>query len=455
MLCPSSPTGSVFARTVWRCALFAVCSLLAGMALAVSFHVDVNTHSEPSPDSRAAPSDSRSAFDVTLADTFILVRADAQSTLYDFATRKRTVVDHGRNTRVEYSLYDTVGFRVFELHNREMLGKALAAAHVDANAMQSVDNEHILALQDKASTPLQVSVEDGNQVFVHEARVLFSRSLQASPVAADEARMFAQYIRYFFGGHPQVLEALAKGNAIPARLTLSAYGPGSVTQTVDISALLASDDQHLDLGMFPMRPALASMDPLDQLLDGAAVATDQDALAARVRIEAEIASLFAQDRAFDAFLTSIEWSLMTGEPNAALTPEQQATVQANQAVQLLSAALSSPRTPEGLSNGIRVLAELRAAAPAKSHVLKIFEANDRAMAGDLGTARKLLMDVLNANLFVASVYKDLGDVLLMDFDTPRAWRCWDQGRKFAPSFSNFEAVQQLENALATLHPEYF
>jgi len=63
--------------------------------------------------------------------------------------------------------------------------------------------------------------------------------------------------------------------------------------------------------------------------------------------------------------------------------------------------------------------------------------------------------VLQARPFIAGVYKDLGDNLLMSYDASGAWRCWDIGRRIAPGFQNFKAVNQFESALATQHPEYF
>jgi hypothetical protein len=432
--------GSLFAATVQA---------------AVTFHVDVDTHMESNGNAKNVPSDSHGTFDVTLADKFILVKSVKETTIFDFDKRKRIVINNEAKTRVDYSLYDTVGFRVFELRNREMLGKMLAAAKVGSNTMGSVGNEHILAVQDKPSTPLQAQVDSENESFSFESKALFMRSLKSTPVTPGDARMFAQYVRYVFGGHPQVLTALASGNAIPSKLTMSTYDVVSTTRKIDITSVLASNGKPLDLSTFQMRVATESADPLDQLLDRAAVAPDKEVVEARVHSKDELARLFREGQIFDAFLATIEWSLMTGDPIPALTSEQKEMVQADKSVQLLSSAMSPPKTKEGLAEAIKVLANLKGSASAKSHVLKIFEANYRAMLGDRVAARTLFIEALTTNPYIAGAYKDLGDVLIMSFDTPRAWRSWDLGRKIAPMFSNFGAVSQFENSLATSHPEYF
>lgn len=436
--------------------LIAAAALLAANAQAgVIFHVDVDTHVEPRENTQKAPADSHVSYDVTLGNRFILVKSAKDSTVYDFDKRRRTVVDNEAKTRVDYSLFDTVGFRLFELRNRDMLGKVMASAKVAPDLMGQVDNEHILAIQDKPSSPLLAKTDGTTETFSHDSKPFFTRSLQATPVTPEDARMFAQFLRYQAGGHPQILAALASGGAIPSKLVLTTYNVGTTTRSLRISAVRPSDEPLTDVTAFAPRPPAAAQDPLDQVLDRATALTDKDIAAARARAQDQLASLLRNGHTFDAFLANIEFTLMTGEPLTPLAPEQKSRVLADPSVQALSAALAPPKTKEGLAAAVRVLTELRSNSQAKPHVLKIFEANDRAMLGDLGAARTLFVEALTANPYIAGAYKDLGDVLLRGFDTPRAWRCWDQGRKLAPAFRNFRDVNQFENSLADNHPEFF
>jgi tetratricopeptide (TPR) repeat protein len=436
--------------------LVAIGSFLTSAAQAgVSFHLDVDTHIEPLQSSKNAPSNSQSSFDVDLADRLIRVKSAKETIVFDFDKRKRTVIDNEAQTRVEYSLYDTVGFRWLELRNRERLGKALAVAKVGSDIMGTVDNEHILAIQDKTSTLLQTMTDNVDEIFSSESKVLFKRSLKATPVTAAEAHMFAQYLRYLFGGHPQILATLANGNAIPSKLVMLTYNVGVTTQSINISLVRPSESKSSDLATFPVRAATGLADPLDQLLDRTVLFTDTEVLAAKKRSKDELESLFRDGQVFDTFLAALELSWMTDEPVPALTSDPKVKVQTDISVRRLIAAIFQSKTKKGLADAIKVLTELRPNASAKSYVLKILEANYRAKLGDRTTARKLYIDALTANPYIAGAYKDLGDVLIMGFDMPGAWRCWDQGRKIAPLFATFGAVKQFENALAANHPEFF
>ena len=145
---------------------------------------------------------------------------------------------------------------------------------------------------------------------------------------------------------------------------------------------------------------------------------------------------------------------MTGQQMPPIAPEQLAKFRSDPSVQKLMSALGA-KTKDEFADAVKALVELRSQAQTMAYVLKIFEANDRLRLGDSASSKRLFMEVLQSNPFLAGVYKDFGDLLLAQYDTPRAWRCWDIGRKLAPQFGNFVSVNQFEKTLVAQHPEYF
>jgi hypothetical protein len=75
--------------------------------------------------------------------------------------------------------------------------------------------------------------------------------------------------------------------------------------------------------------------------------------------------------------------------------------------------------------------------------------------GEIVTARRLFTEVLASHPFLTGAYKDLGDALLLGYDTSRARRCWDIGRRIASQFRTLSLVDQFEKELEAEHPEYF
>ena len=108
-----------------------------------------------------------------------------------------------------------------------------------------------------------------------------------------------------------------------------------------------------------------------------------------------------------------------------------------------------------MRQAVGTLQTLRAQAGPRGYLLRLFEANDRVMLGELPAARPLFAEVLQANPALGGAYKDIGDFYFRSFDTPRAWRSWEIARTLAPMFPNLEAVTQFERTLAARFPAYF
>jgi hypothetical protein len=370
--------------------------------------------------------------------------------------RRRLLIDTRSKTYADYSLYDVVGFRELELRNREGLAKMLATVKTGQKAAPLVENEHELSLRRGADSPVETSLEGGDEVFASAGATLLRRGAQSTPASAAEAERFVKFLRYTVGGHPAILAQLQKEQRIPARLTYSfrpAWGTGTVEVTVSAPRTVDAP------AMFPLdgyapRDASASGDRLDGLVErawnGAAATSAGDRRKGAEAIDAAL----RDHRPLDAFLSIMEQQIAGNGLPPALSDEQKARMQADPGVRQLSQALGA-KDPNGLRQAVGTLQLLRAQSQSKRYMLALFEANDRVLLGELPAARPLFADVLQANPGLAGAYKDLGDLYFRSFDTPHAWRCWDIGRRLAPLFPNLAAVTQFEKSLAAQFPEYF
>lgn len=438
------------------------CVLLGGLLFLSDVHanmtleLDVLTSAQPHDASKSPPQQRRDSWTVVLAEKALLVRTAKEVLFLDFDKRKRVVVDNATQTQVNFSLYDTVGFRLMELKNRKMLGQMLDAAKIEHGKMAVVNNEHLFAIQETPSAPLQAQINGTDEVFSNGSTEFFRRTLKSTPVSASNAKMFVQLLRYLIGGHPQILEALEKSSSIPAQLILTTDDFIAVTHKVVVKSVSQNGNSVVNAPAFPTRLATAGVSPVDQVLDRYENITAGELFAAKQRSLNEISEAFREGRMVDALLGSFELSLMTGEPMTRWSAEQNNQLQSEPMGIKLIHALAS-QTKEERKASIKIFEEIRSGGSKKAYVAKIFEAVNRALlrGEDSITARKLLLEVLNVNPYVAGVYKDLGDILFSEFEMPSAWRSWDIGRRIAPQFSNFHAVNQFENSLAAKYPEYF
>ena len=426
----------------------------------VTLHLTIDTHNEPSTQTAAQaaniPTDTHKSLDVTLADGYILAKSDTESVIYDFKTRRRIAIDTVAKTYVDYSLYDVVGFRAVEAQNRDKLRQALAAAKISVALLAKIDTEQSLSLQ--SSTPEKIDAVEGDDGvrFTNDGKELAHWSRKGTEVDAADAARFAQLLRYVDGGHPQILDKLSKGKAIPDTMVFN-HGQiwGPQTHTIAVTAIRTIKASPYDLHGYAKRQAgAAAAEQMDDILDKAGVLPMSGLEAAKVANRAQSEKDIKGGRTLEAMLGSIEWNLMTGEQAPPFAPEQQAKVHNDPVIQNITRLLAA-NTKEGLAEAAKALADLRTQAPGKAYVLGIFEANDRLQLGEAPAARKLMREALLANPYMAGVYKDLGDAFLLQSDSARAWRCWDAGRRLAPQFVNFKAVDQFEQSLVAQHPEYF
>jgi hypothetical protein len=424
---------------------------------AVELQIDVDTHNTPRQANAKIPADSKESLEVVLADGYISVKAPTETRIFDFKTRRRIVLDRTAKTYVDYSLYDIVGFRTLELRNREMLHGALAAAKIGSALMTTIDNEHTLAVQ--SSTPAKVgeAVDGDNVVFSDADHELARWSKKGTDVGAADVKQFAGFLRYNLGGHPQILKSLAAGTVIPDRLVFTFVdGWGTGVHSLLVKSVRQIDSPSYDISSYAKRNAVQAHDPIDSIVDRADAAPSTAIESAKTDSRVGQESDFHDGHLLDALLGLSEWSLMTGQQPSRLSPEQLATVRADPSVQKFTSVIGvTAKNKDAMADAIKALVELRAQAPKKAYVLKLFEANDRLQLGDPATAKVLFTEVLQGNLFLAGAYKDLGDLLFLQYDTPRAWRCWDIGRRIAPQFANFAAISRFEQSLLTQYPEYF
>lgn len=433
-----------------------VLALLAAPAAkaAARLQLSIQTQNTPKPGSRNVPAGDTRQLEATLAGSYIAASSAQHTTVYDFQRRRRLVLDDARRSYVDHSLYDVAGGRGAELLNRKHLAGAMGAAGLQDAMPGALADAHVLAVT-QATLPSPVESADGTGWNDGAGQPMARRGTVLLEAGADDVRAYAQLLRYTVGGHPQILAALAAGKGIPQQVVFSFRHPwGESTRTVTVKTVQTLPRQPTyDLSGWQQR-STPDASRMDELLDRAAV-LDADAVgAARKRTQAQADDAWRAGRVFEAYLGTLEFHLMSGLPMERFAPQQLEQLRADAAVQRLNRIMAA-RSKEQVAQAVGQFAGLQQAAGPKAHVLKIFEANNRAQLGEPDAAMRLFAEVLQANPALAGAYKDLGDVFFMRYDAARAWRCWDAGRRIAPDFPNFRKVTEFERRLAADFPEYF
>ncbi|HEX8609869.1 MAG TPA: hypothetical protein VF800_01085 [Telluria sp.] len=428
----------------------ALCASAAPALAVLSFDMSVATKYTVATHGDNPPPDEIKQYKVVLGERYVSVSTTGESMIYDFATRRRYQVDLASASYVDYSLFDGVGFRKPELRNRALIGKSLTTAGV-APSFDPVFDEHNLSLT-ASGRKLSETTEAGATVLAVDGNPLAQIPAGGTSIGASDAAQFERMLRYRFGGHPLVLARLSRDKRVPAGFVMHHKRIGvSEARTYTISALTQSAPASYDLKPYTARTAQGN--EIDQLLDKAQANAAPPTAATRQAFEAEIAQAFADKRIFDGMLGMAEWAFVSGEPMKP-SAEQSALLRADPTMQAYMKAIRY-KSKADLEAAVAKMQELRKSTTRKQHIVMLFEANLRGKLGDLRGALPLYVSVLRTNPALAGAYKDMGDTLYKSYETPRAWRSWDAGRRMAPTLDLFDAVNLHEQNLVREHPEYF
>lgn len=443
-------------RLLSSCLALALTALQPALA-AVSLQVVSDVRTEAAPGATVALPDRHEVLNVTLGDDVMVVARPGAQVVYDFRQRRYYALDTVHKVYVDYSLYSIVGFRTMELEHRASMDAMLAAAKVVAPTVRAVDREQELSIaashQATSDATFDETTEGDLRAFASGGTRLATWSTHGTTVAAADAAHFARFLRYTQAGHPQLLALLATGALIPQQLTFTVNTmAGARTVQLNVSAVRQVDAPVVDLAGYARRSN--ATDPLDALLDRMAAQTPAQLAALRAAHPCDTEADYRDHQLLDTMLGRTECVLATGAAMLPFTPAQTEQLRADGGVALMFAALG-PKSRDEYAASITTLAALRGQAPRKAYLLQLFEANNRRVLGQHQESLQLFEAVLAANPVLAGAYKDLGDLLLTQFDSTRAWRSWDIGRAIGPRVANFDAVGKLEQELAARHPEFF
>lgn len=353
--------------------------------------------------------------EVVLADQYISVTDGAVRTVYDFQARRRIVIDVASRTYVDYSLFDTVY----------------------ARALARSEEEQSDAVVDERGV-------DDQREFASGGVKLLAWSTRGVKVAAADAARFAQFLLHTQGGHPRLLARLGGEGVIPECVAL--YLPDR-TVRLSITAPKPAPPGAYDLQGYAPR---AAQQGLDAVLDRIAAATPAQLAAWHAEHRCEAGSGTA-----DFLLAEAECMAMTGaEPRYKTDRALQATLAQDATAQLFYTVVGGggrARHAQALTG----LDQLRALAPRRGTVLKMFEAGHRDKLGQGAASLQLMTEALQENPLLAPAYGQLGDLLRKQRDIPRAWRCWEGSRRIWAESPAGRELTRREAQLIEDYPEYF
>lgn len=391
---------------------------------------------------------------VRLSQDEMWIVAGQQGYFYDFRTQRIYRIDRDEGTYIDQSLYGDLGFRDYELQNRKFLGGALDSAGLEDNPIALVLSEHELSVTDRGLIEDIERIEsDGMTQFVARGKPLMTVSSSRIKISPEYSKPFTRFIRSQFGGHPSIVGDLATPSGIPERITLFIYNVS--VKTVELRLQSVREVRKRAWSLKGLTREWALDDQLQKVVPslGPELKRDRDDAIARALEQARQAT--ASEDLVGGMLRYLEYSLMTGTQDFPWTEEERNKLIASHEVQALVGAIQNPSNKEKAKVAVDALVALRAKPEIDDYLLKVFEANTRAAAGEPMLARDLMIEALKNNPYLAGAWKDLGDIYFRGYEAQKGWACWDIAREISPGHPLLETVNDYEARLRSKYPGFF
>lgn len=394
---------------------------------------------------------------VSLGEDRFSVREGDVEFLYDLKGRRFYAIDHAKKTYTNGSLYAVPAFKSAEFQNRLMLRQVLLKSgdpqaggtfdHYSIESMFGLKDPDEKSAVEAAETPKGFEIElDGKTVG--------SVELSDRALAPDQMRMFAKYFSYQKAMHPALFAKWRSSGRVPREVS---YTLKEMKDEMDVDLVLKSAEPG------PEPPAAPPAD-YELRFDAPALLAEVIRKAVEGKSERrgkawylETAGRALDEKNYlDAMLLLTEYILETGDRETGVEFMRKLSGQGkddpNLALYLKGSELS---TEEAAKKSLELLARIDRRGLTHPYVIDIMAANAYQRLRDPQKAIELMTSVLQQNPYIGGVYKDLGDMFYMQYETLIAWECWDAGRKIAPGHPMFDAVNGLEKEIETRLPEYF
>jgi hypothetical protein len=423
--------------------------LAAAPALALPLCLDLELRRSITVDGELTQGEPQKVKVVLAADYLEFEDSDGR-VVHDFVSYQSHLVSG--DDYVRRSLYADIGFRVAELRNRMALLETLREADVDALKGEEVAVEHLFGIDDEI-TEANISKTDGSTIsYGHNGKLLAEFSAKGRKLSPDESQAFVRFLRYYCGGHPDILSDVQVRGVLPDALRIDV---SNVTEVISfalrVDSVQACDPARPDFS--GLRPTVLPPEPLGTLTALALQLKPGAVEDMGIALGSAADAALAKGAMLEAALLYFERLLMQGTDPPKVLVDQREAFEANPDSKLLFEALMAGT--EDPARAVELFASLEGKAGRGGHILKVFRAGMLPSLGDTLKARDLYVEALIVNPALAGAWKDLGDIYHANYETDVAWLCWDVGRKLSPEHDMLRSVSKLEQVLRSNYPGFF
>jgi tetratricopeptide (TPR) repeat protein len=316
--------------------------------------------------------------------------------------------------------------------------------------------EHELSILGKDSNEELNRSEDLNNIhFKWKDKLLLKYSKESIKVKSGYAQMFSMFFRYYFGGHPKILNELNGMSEIPRNINGYIYGNHPKSYSLSF----------VDFKIIPANPfSFEGMTPvgfdekdntLFALLNRMKEVNERDMRNNLINLSDYFDKEIKRENYLEAFLAIFEYKNQTGTSLPPSMSRKFGKGLESEDIKKLFEVIGNTKDKEEALKRVSDLQEFQKLTNKRKAMLLVFEANHYRALGGHQQAVKSFVRAFEQNPYLAGAWKDFGDLFFVAYMPIESWRCWDIARRISPDHELVKAIKVFENNLATNYPEYF
>jgi tetratricopeptide (TPR) repeat protein len=170
--------------------------------------------------------------------------------------------------------------------------------------------------------------------------------------------------------------------------------------------------------------------------------------------EAAYVKAFEEKDYLDAALILSEYSFQTGEDLSVGTRKIEPYRETDKLLKQFLVGLNTSNR-ESIEKAIPTLLNLPREGLTRGYIIDVMLGDARVAFGDISGAQTCFVKALESNPYMAAVYKDLGDSLLITQNLDRAWDCYLRAQELCPNHKILKEIQEKQDWMTRTFPEFF
>lgn len=382
----------------------------------------------------------------TLGPRCLAVQSGDTLQTWDFAAGVVRSIDRAAGTYTEVSVLHEVAFVQNETQNRLGLKRVLQSASVPiADEWTPFDLAVLFTWPVEGDdVELEHVEKDGAFSSLRDGQPVANWSLGEHELDAAQRALFGRLLQRRAHLHPKSLAALLATGRLPKELVFRWRNVGMRATTTWRLTEVRTDAAWP--GSFDGAKRNFGTGPLARI---AAMVQEPTAAGVPERLTAarfgELADA-ARDagRYGDAVMLLLEASLSTGDPMPQMRKLATDPVAKEQVQRFVRPISLANRDPE---RALALFEQIDRADLSRPAILGVFRVAALTAKREVGAARDLMLEALEASPWITMGYKDLGDLYMVEFETAQAWTAWELGRRIAPEHGCWGPVEAYEQQL--------